>query len=219
MIEQLLPRGVVAVEAFADRPDEEAHPGEADLIANAVESRRREFITARRCAREALRRLGRPPVPIRPGERREPQWPPGVVGSITHCAGYRGVAVAPATDIAAVGIDAEPHLPLPDGVLDAVTANGDAEQLTGLARQHPATHWDRLLFSAKESVYKAWFPLTRRWLGFEDASLTIDPGTRAFTARIHVPGTRRDGGRELTELHGRYLVTAGLVLTAVTIPD
>jgi enterobactin synthetase component D / holo-[acyl-carrier protein] synthase len=216
MIERLLPRSVVAVEAFADRAGEAAHPGEADLIANAVEVRRREFITARRCAREALQRLGRPPVPIRPGLRREPQWPSGVVGSITHCAGYRAAAVAPAVAVAAVGIDAEPHGPLPDGVLQVVTANGDAGVLTELARQYPEVHWDRLLFSAKESVYKAWFPLTHRWLGFEEASIEIDPLAATFTARIHVSGERRDGGPDLTLLHGRYLVAGGLVLTAVT---
>ncbi len=217
MIEQLLPPAVVAVEAFADRAGEAVHPGEADLIADAVERRRREFITARRCAREALRRLGHPPVPIRTGTRREPHWPPGVVGSITHCAGYRAAAVAPAAAVAAVGIDAEPDGPLPEGVLAAVTANGDAGLVTELGRQHPGVPWDRLLFSAKESVYKAWFPLTHRRLGFADASLTIDPVAATFAARIHVPGTRRDGGPELTLLHGRYLVADGLVLTAVTI--
>ncbi len=39
----------------------------------------------------------------------------------------------------------------------------------------PGPSWDRLLFSAKESVYKAWFPLTGRWLGFEEAAITINP--------------------------------------------
>ena len=57
MIEQLLPAGVVAVEAFEDVPDEPVFPGEEDLVANAVEGRRREFVTARRCAREALANL------------------------------------------------------------------------------------------------------------------------------------------------------------------
>ena len=55
-----------------------------------------------------------------PGAKREPLWPAGVVGSITHCDGYRAAAVARATDLATVGIDAEPHEPLPDGVLAAI---------------------------------------------------------------------------------------------------
>ena len=52
----------------------------------------------------------------------------------------------------------------------------------------PHVHWDRLLFSAKESVYKAWFPLARRWLGFEDAVVMIDPSAGTFQARLLVVG-------------------------------
>jgi len=77
-------------------------------------------------------------------------------------------------------------------------------------------HWDRLLFSAKESVYKAWYPLTRRWLGFEDARLTVDPaGT--FQAELLVDGARADGRPALRLLDGRFLVARGLVLTAVCV--
>ena len=61
MIDLLLSAGVVVVEAFEDVADEAIFPGEEDLIQNAVESRRREFVTSRRCAREALVRLGRTP--------------------------------------------------------------------------------------------------------------------------------------------------------------
>ena len=217
MIGRLLPSAAVPVEAFADLPGEAAFPGEEDLIANAVPGRRHEFITARRCAREALGRLGFPAVALRPGPRREPQWPAGAVGSITHCAGYRAAVVARAADLAALGIDAEPHGPLPEGVLDHVTAEGDAGLLERLRDADPSIHWDRLLFCAKEAVYKAWYPLTGRWLGFEDAYLSIDPVAGTFAGNLLVPGDRRDGGPELTALHGRYLVDRGLVLTAVTV--
>ena len=77
MMERLLPSSAVTVEAFGDIPHEAPFPGEQDLIANAVPGRRGEFITARRCAREALGRLGYPPAALRPGPRREPQWPDG----------------------------------------------------------------------------------------------------------------------------------------------
>ena len=217
MIGRLLPPSAVPVESFADLPGEQAFPGEQDLIANAVPGRRQEFITARRCAREALGRLGFPQIALRPGPRREPLWPAGAVGSITHCAGYRAAVVARASDLAGVGIDAETHAPLPDGVLDQVTAAGDAGLLDRLRDADPSIHWDRLLFSAKEAIYKAWYPLTGRWLGFEDAYLSIDPDAGAFAGHLLVPGDRRDGGPGLTALHGRYLVDRGLVLTAVTV--
>lgn len=217
MIGGLLPGSVAAVEAFTDIPGEAPFPGEEDLVANAVEVRRREFITARRCAREALGHLGYPPAPIRSGPRREPEWPPGVVGSITHCAGYRAAAVAPITALAGIGIDAEPHGPLPPGVLRAVVTPDEPELLAQLAITDPSTHWDRLLFSAKESVYKAWYPLTGRWLGFEDARLSFNPGAAAFTAHLLVDGSRIDGGPPLTALHGRYLTTQGLIVTATIV--
>lgn len=215
MIERLLPQGVVSVEAFGDIPGETPFPGEEDLVATAVEGRRSEFVTARRCARQALARLGHSPAPIRSGPRREPQWPAGVVGSITHCRGYRAAAVAPQTLLTSIGIDAEPHGPLPDGVRDAVTVPGEPDMLAELTAADPKISWDRVLFSAKESVYKAWYPLTGRWLGFDDARLSIDPGAGTFSARLLVDGTRTDGGPPLTRLTGRHAVTGGLVVTAV----
>ena len=210
MLGSLLPSSVITVEAFTDDEDEPCFPGEEDLIATAVAGRRREFVTARRCARQALAGLGFEPAPIRRGPRREPLWPAGVAGSITHCTGFRGAAVARSGDVASLGIDAEPHAPLPSGVIGAVTAPGDVDHLASLTAQDPSVHWGRLLFSAKESVYKAWFPLTRRWLGFEEASLEIDPHAGTFAARIRVDSP-------WPALHGRYLIGNGLVLTAVWI--
>jgi len=217
MITALLPSPAVAVEAFDDVLGEPPFPGEEDLIARAVEVRRREFVTARRCARQALAALGHPATPIRPGPRREPVWPEGVVGSITHCRGYRAAAVARRDELAGLGIDAEPHGPLPDGVTEQVTLADERDMLAGLAVTRPGTHWDKLLFSAKESVYKAWYPLTGRWLGFEDAHLSFNPDAATFRARILIDGARTDGGPPLTELTGRFVVAKDLVLTAVSV--
>jgi 4'-phosphopantetheinyl transferase EntD len=80
-------------EAFDDPPDGVLFPEEA-AISRAVEKRRRDFRTVRHCSRRALRELGVPPTAVAPGERRKPVWPPGVVGSLTHCTGYRAAAVA-----------------------------------------------------------------------------------------------------------------------------
>ena len=217
MMEQLLPQGVVAVETFEDIPGQQGFPGEEALVAKAVETRRREFITARHCAREALAKLGYAPVPIQAGPKREPLWPAGVVGSITHTTGFRAAAVASRSVLASIGIDTEKNDRLPDGVEESITVAGEPEMLASLSRTFPALHWDRVLFSAKESVYKAWYPLTGRWLGFEDARLAINPiGT--FSAKLLVDGTRTDGGPTLVELRGRFMVAHGLIATAVTVP-
>lgn len=218
MIDAVLPAGVAWAEAFDDPPDATLFPEEEALLARAVDKRRREFTTGRHCARQALAALGIAPAPIPRGASGAPQWPADVVGSITHCAAYRAAAVAPAASIATIGIDAEPHDRLPGGVLSTVTRGAERDHLGDLARGHPGTHWDRVLFCAKEAVYKAWFPLTHRWLGFEEADVTIDPGTGTFTARLLVPGPRL-GGAELAAFTGRWHATDTLIATAVTVPQ
>ncbi|WIM95160.1 4'-phosphopantetheinyl transferase superfamily protein [Actinoplanes oblitus] len=213
MLDQLLPHPVRFAVAYTDDPDEACYPGEEELVATAAPGRRREILTARRCAREALAALGHAPTAILRGPRREPIWPAGVAGSITHCTGFRAAAVTHVADVASVGIDAEPHAPLPPRVLGAVTTAADRDLLARLAVTHPGTCWDRLLFSAKESIYKAWYPLTGRWLGFEDATLDIDPSTGEFTGRILLADTTID------RLTGRYLIARDLVVTAVCRPS
>jgi len=217
VIEEILLPAVAAAEEFGDRPDAVLFPEEQAVIGRAVEKRRREFATARACARAALARLGQPPVAILPGERGSPGWPPGIVGSITHCAGYRAAAVGKAAEVLTIGLDAEPDEPLPDGVLGAISLAAERVSLRDLAQAAPGPNWDRMLFCAKESVYKAWFPLAGRWLGFEQAHITLDPAGGTFTARLLVPGPEVDG-RELTAFDGRWLARDGVVLTAITVP-
>jgi 4'-phosphopantetheinyl transferase EntD len=221
LIEKVLPDGVASVEAFGDPPDAVLYPGEAELITRAVDKRRREFRTVRHCARQALRQLGLPPAPVLRGERGEPLWPVGVVGSMTHCAGYRAAAVAHSRDFRALGIDAEPHEPLPAGVLEIIALEHERGSLSELAAADSATCWDRILFCAKETLYKAWFPLTRRWLGFEDAAVTIHPGTvdptrGTFFAHLLVDAPTGTG-QTLTHLGGRWLRSDELVVTTIAL--
>jgi 4'-phosphopantetheinyl transferase EntD len=216
VIGDILPPAVAAEEAFCDVPDVALFPDEEAVIANAVDKRRREFATARACARGALAKLGLPPVPIVPGLRGAPQWPAGIVGSITHCAGYRASAVARACDVITIGVDAEPHDTLPPGVLGAIAYGPEEARLATLAAARPDVCWDRLLFCAKESVYKAWFPLTRRWLGFEDASVSINPANGTFAARLLVDGPVLNGAA-VTGFDGRWLASDGLIAAAIVV--
>lgn len=217
MIEQILPSEVMAEEAFGDLTDITLFPEEEQVIVQAVDKRRREFTTARGCARSALARIGVPAVPILPGPRGAPGWPSGVVGSITHCEGYRACAVARDSQILTIGLDAEPHGPLPDGVLGAIGLPEEQSRVAVLTRAEPDVAWDRILFCAKESVYKAWFPLTQRWLGFEEARIEFDPGSRSFTAELLVDGPVVNG-RPLTGFTGRWLISRHLIVTAIVIP-
>ncbi|MEV0442062.1 4'-phosphopantetheinyl transferase superfamily protein [Streptomyces spectabilis] len=207
---------VAVCETREDPADAVLYPEEAVHVAKAVDKRRREFTTARHCARTALARIGVPPGPIPRGEKGEPVWPAGVVGTMTHCAGYRAAVVADAAAVTSLGIDAEPAERLSDpGVLDLVSDEAERAALAALAVEQPSVPWDRLLFSAKESVYKTWFPLARRWLGFEDAHLTIRAdGT--FSAKILIEGPLV-AGSELTGLDGVWTMRDGVIATAIVL--
>ncbi|MFB7335727.1 4'-phosphopantetheinyl transferase [Streptomyces adustus] len=216
LIAPLLPAGVVVAEERGDPPHARLLAQEAAHVARSVPERRREFTTVRLCARRALAQLGVPAAAILPGPHGAPQWPAGVVGSMTHCRGYRGAALARRRDVAALGIDAEPAEPLADGVLEAIATVGERAQIRRLLHHRPSIPWDRLLFSAKEAVYKSTFPATGVRLGFEDVAITLDPAGGSFWARLALPA--RADGQLRTVLAGRWSAAHGLLLTAVTLP-
>ena len=208
----------IAVDVCGDLLDVPLYPVEQQVISRAVAIRRQEFTTARACAREALRRLGVPPQEIGTGAKGEPQWPSGVVGSITHCLGYRGAVVAHASQVTSIGIDAEPNNELPEGVLDAVSFAQERAWIARFAEDEPEVAWDRLLFCAKEAVYKAWFPLARRWLGFDEAVVSVDPVAGTFEAELKVVGPEVHGAL-LTGFSGRWAVREALILTAIVMHE
>lgn len=185
------------VELFGDADTPSLYAAEAHAVSGATPERRREHATVRACARAALVRLGERPGPILNDPDGVPVWPVGVVGSLTHCPGYAAALLSLRTEHGGVGLDAEPHEPLPTGVADLVIGENDRHDLpTGW-------HDDRITFCAKEAAYKTWFPPTRRWLEFTDivSDLRAD-GT--FTARA-------DG---LPTLSGRWAVRRGYVLAS-----
>jgi 4'-phosphopantetheinyl transferase EntD len=211
VIETILPSCVASAETSAEVPAAELFPEERALVATASPTRRAEFSAARHCAHRAMAELGLPPVPLLAGHGRAVRWPAGVVGSMAHCAGYRAAAVALSSQAAALGIDAAPHAALPAGVLGRVASAGEQNHLADLTRGAGEVSWDRVLFAAKESVYKAWFPLARRRLGFLDAEVRLDEPTGDFVARVLGPEP------PIREYPGRFVVCDGLVLTAVAV--
>ncbi|MFD6889358.1 nuclear transport factor 2 family protein [Streptomyces sp. NPDC059957] len=175
------------------------YPEEEHAVRAAVDHRRREFALGRHSARLALGGLGVAPTPIRRGAAGSPVWPPGVVGSITHAGGVCAAAVAPAADVAGIGIDIEPAQPLPHEVLDLVCTPGERHQLPPGAS---ALLFAKVVFSAKESVYKVLYPLTGRFWDFHDVELALDLPGGAF---------RLDRGP--FPVHGRFRVADGFVIT------
>ena len=176
-------------------------------MTRAMPRRRAEYAAGRACARAALVRLDVKPAPILSGAGGEPVWPQGLVGSLTHCEGYAAAVAARAGTIAALGIDAEPNHALPTGVLADIAT---PDEQAGLARlpAGPGVHWDRLLFSAKEAAFKAWYPLNRVRLPFAAAAVSVDPYRGTFGVQLASGGP---------PMGGRWTVAGGLILCAVSI--
>jgi 4'-phosphopantetheinyl transferase EntD len=216
MLEVILPAGVESQECFGEPPGGVLFREEEQVIAHAVASRRRDFAAVRSCARACLERLGYASVPILPGVGGAPTWPAGIRGSMTHCTGYAAAAVGPHPPISAIGIDAEPDAPLPDGVVGLIATAAEHDHLAATQRECEGPHWDRLLFSAKEAVYKAWFPLVGGWLDHHEAEISFDTQHRTFTALL----SRDDlilNGHHIHQLHGRWIQKQGILATAIVL--
>jgi 4'-phosphopantetheinyl transferase EntD len=143
-------------------------------LARATPGRVQEFATGRLCARAALRELGMAESAIPAGDNRVPQWPTGIVGSVTHCPGLCLCVVAHSHAATSVGLDAEPNRRLPaDARRVGVGPQEERAAANALGRTDVAV--DRLLFSAKEAWHKAVFPLTGRRWGFAEIDIRVDP--------------------------------------------
>ena len=208
LLRAVLPPQVLVRETHGTLDEAEAlrvlWPEERDVVAQSVVGRIREFATVRASARELLDELGVERRAILPDPDRAPRWPPGIVGSMTHCAGFCGVALARSDDIHALGIDAEPDQELPAGVLDLIALPDERAMLQ--ARSGQSIAWDRLLFSAKEAVFKAGFTIDRQWRDFVDVRIQVGSDGGFDAVRVSGPA--------LPQLVGRWIVGEGLIVTA-----
>ncbi|WP_157118489.1 4'-phosphopantetheinyl transferase superfamily protein [Corynebacterium sphenisci] len=181
-------------------------PRERVLVAGAVDARKAEFGDARWCAHRAIEELtGRPSAtPILRGERGMPLWPAELTGSMTHTDGFRAAVVAPRPLTRSIGVDAEIAEPLPAGVLDSIASPRERAMVAAAEPDFA----DRLLFCAKEATYKAWFPITGRWLGFEDAEVDLreDGGFISYILARPTPVHFIEGS--WTVDHGYVIATA-----------
>jgi 4'-phosphopantetheinyl transferase EntD len=214
MIEKIFSRDVVTVVADGEMWTKEPHPEEAVFVRDAVAKRKREFAAGRACARRALHILGVEPGPLLVGRHREPVWPPGVVGSLTHCASYCAAAVARAERFVGLGIDAETSERLDPKLISMVCTPAEVEWVKNhAARAHG--DWHKVIFSAKESVYKCVFPLVRRVLEHHEVEIRFDRSSDRFSAQLLFES--HDVLRNLPPLCGRYAVGSEYLVTGVSI--
>ena len=196
--EEVDPRAVTGELLAAERP----------VVAGATEKRVQQYTAGRICARRALARLGlRDQTPIVMGSDRVPIWPDGFVGSISHTDHWCAAAVARSSDIRSIGIDLEGCEPLKEELWQRVCTVDERTWLEGLAKDRGLM--GKVLFCAKEAVYKCQYTITREYLGFHGVSVHLGGGRfrAAFQREV---GEFQEGDT----LEGRYLVRDDLVATA-----
>ncbi|KQT96287.1 4'-phosphopantetheinyl transferase family protein [Sanguibacter sp. Leaf3] len=216
-IRRVAPLGSAAVDTTLPGTPADLLGPERDGTERMVPSRLAEFAAARRCGHLALEGLGVRPVGIPRGVRGRPFWPVGVIGSLTHCGGYAAAVVADARDLAGLGIDAEPHAPLPPKVLEHVSGPPEIDDLATLSAVSPGIAWDRIQFCAKEAAFKTLSASDQRCSRLVDLQVRIElTGTVTVVPRLSGPGRSPGAGRG-DRRHGWWAVELGRIVVCVAL--
>jgi 4'-phosphopantetheinyl transferase EntD len=180
-------------------PDSSNFEIEQDAVARAVARRRREFFAGRNLARIALQLLGGDSCAIPCNKDRTPLWPSGFKGSISHSEDYVMVALTGSPQILGVGIDIE-------------SAKGVDPELRDIISQdeRESSVDETVLFSAKEAVFKAVFPICREFLEFNDVAIFLDEPDGKIAARGR---SDLDSSRFIDRGTGYSSITRNLVTT------
>jgi 4'-phosphopantetheinyl transferase EntD len=227
VIASLFPQAVVAAELRAPGDVTLLDPSERASLANAVETRAGEFAAGRLCARRALAELGRA-EPIRAAPDRQPIWPRGVVGSITHTVGFAAAVVARDRDLAAIGLDTEIAGRVKHELWRKVCVAEEVAWLETLESDQQACA-ATLIFAAKEAFYKCQYPTTAQWLYFADARVTAEWGGASGSLTVIptrpiallAPGglaARASSVRGRFHIHGE-LISAGVFVSTPERPE
>jgi enterobactin synthetase component D / holo-[acyl-carrier protein] synthase len=161
-----------------------------ESVARAIRKRQAAFFFGRAAARLALSGFGMGEVDVPMGEWREPLWPAGIAGSISHCASIAAALAVPCDMARHVGLDVETVID--DGVRPAVVRivldTAEMDCLVSLQDALPLNTLTTIAFSAKESLFKATFSTVRRRFGFSAARVSaIDLSRRRVLLRITEP--------------------------------
>lgn len=212
----LVPADVaVAVGVVADATDDAAgFAVEAAAMARARPVRRVEFFAGRAAARRAMRALGHAAAPVPMGPDRAPVWPEGLVGSITHGGGVCAALVGRAARYCALSVDIEPDEDLPADLVEVICLPSERGWLD---QQPPGDRgrMARLIFSAKETVFKLQYPLCGRVLEFDDVEIAVERTGGRFAAKVAVPLAPV---LSAPLLRGRFVRAQGRIFCAMVAP-
>jgi 4'-phosphopantetheinyl transferase EntD len=187
---QLGRNAFLVIVSAAEQQSYAFYPEEEQILSpRTCPKKRTEFAMGRTAIRHALRELGTGPVPVLRGDRGEPIWPEGIMGSITHCWPWAVALVVRSGRSFAIGID-----------LENLEKAGMVD-ISSLICTGPELDWARggydfqerlaMIFSAKETVYKGFYRFCRRYIDFKDVELSWIPERQLFTVEI-LGGTRNE---------------------------
>ena len=186
-------------------------PEEEQFIATAGDKRKRDFRAGRHCAKAALAALGGPAdAVIGVGERRQPLWPGDYCGSISHTRGHCVAVAGTREDYLAMGIDIEQAVPLKKDVLHMLCTPAECKALSRFAEPLALA---KIVFSIKEAIYKAHYPVCGVFFGFQDAEVRLDRSSGTFTASIE-----RQKDNLVFDTQGAFAADRELVAAFVAVP-
>ncbi len=186
------------------------YPEEVRYAMGCCQKRQREFVAGRTAARIAMERLGVAPTALPRGERREPVWPSGIVGSITHTGGYCIAFLARSSDYASLGVDIEQPARVGQELLGRIVTSKELQMLKGVANI-PVSLGAALIFSAKEAAFKLLYPLFGEELSFKEAEATLFFDQGCFRIQILRFG--------FPVVEGVFINTEDVVITACALKE
>lgn len=204
----LLPSDVVTLHAEIQTKFEasDINEEEFDAVRHAVAGRQREYLTGRKLVRIGLKSLNISDFALIPNIDRSPRWPEPIVGSITHSSTICAIALGLRANYRGIGIDIQETGIVKSEIWPLFCSSEDLNILESSAEQDRQS-LASLIFSAKESYFKARFPLDSTWLDFRDLSIIIRGG------RFQIVPARALCGGNLPGMGG-YITTGREVLTS-----
>ena len=156
--------------------NQKLHPAEENYFSQLSSvSRKEHYRSGRICAGEVLSKLGTIGQPVlRDPQTREPLWPEGISGAITHSGNWAAAAAGKTSDVLGIGIDLED---LERQVDPRISRHVCIPEEQKWLQECGEESWEKnlkIIFSAKESIFKAFFPYTRTYLHFHDARILME---------------------------------------------
>lgn len=207
----LFPAGVAATELLSEAPRTVLTEAELASISHCSVKRISDFTRGRACAHRGLAELGITAFSLLAGEKREPLWPDGIIGSLTHTTGFAAAVVARRGPVEALGIDCEVIESVGTDLWERICTPAEQARLAQLSEAQ-AKQEAALIFAAKEAFYKCQFPVSREWVGFEDVTIEASAGRFRIVPEVRLPVTEAF----VASVEGRYEYRGPWVVTGVT---